>query len=174
MREVKVIQNAGAVLVMKRELCSFPTSCLTNANRAISIAKAMRVMVAARKDVRDERRVAVVWVEKERRRAMHEMLAAGRDERVLELDQARACISFRRRTDWMNGQAASPTGPNSDRVVRTAVPNNNAVSVSARAAIAVSRGRLDGAISPHSKLVVRHPSGTSKTRQGPDYLLSTD
>jgi len=55
--EAKVIQNAGAVLVVKSELLKFPTSRLTNANKAISMANAMRVMPAARKEARDARSV---------------------------------------------------------------------------------------------------------------------
>ena len=106
---------------------------------------------------------------------MHEMLAAGSDEHALDLiHQARACISFRGRTDWMNGQTASPTGTDSDGAVRTVVPNNNAISVPVGATIAVSRGRLDGAISPQPKLVVRHRSETTKTRQRPNCSLQTD
>ena len=74
--EVKVNQNAGAVLVVKFELFTLPTSCLTNAKRAISTANAIRVRVAARNEVRDARRVTVMWVEKERRRAMKDTAAA--------------------------------------------------------------------------------------------------
>jgi len=76
MNEANVIQNAGAVLVEKLELFRVPTSCLTNANRAISVANAMRVRVAARNEVRDERRVTVIWVEKERSRATNDTIAA--------------------------------------------------------------------------------------------------
>lgn len=82
MREANVIQNAGAVLVVKSELFRFPTSCLTNANRAISIANAMKVRRAARNETRDARRVTVIWVEKERRRAMNDTAAANGEERV--------------------------------------------------------------------------------------------
>jgi hypothetical protein len=76
MNETKVIQKAGAVLVIKFELRNFPTSCLTNAKRAMSIANAMRVRRAARKEAREARRVTVMWEEKERRRAMNETTAA--------------------------------------------------------------------------------------------------
>lgn len=74
--EAKVIQKAGAVLVVKVELLKVPTRCLTNAKRAMSTANAIRVMVAARKDAREARRVAVMWVENERRRAMNDTAAA--------------------------------------------------------------------------------------------------
>ena len=74
--EVKVNQNAGAVLVVKFELFKLPTSCLTKAKRAISTANAIRVRVAARNETRDARRVTVMWVEKERRRAMKDTAAA--------------------------------------------------------------------------------------------------
>jgi len=76
MNETNVNQNAGAVLVVKSELFRVPTSCLTNANRAISIANAMRVRTAARNEVRDARRVTVMWVEKEKRRAINDTVAA--------------------------------------------------------------------------------------------------
>jgi len=76
MNEANVIQNAGAVLVVKSELFRLPTSCLTNANRAISIANAMKVMRAARNETRDAMRVTVMWVEKERRRAMNDTTVA--------------------------------------------------------------------------------------------------
>jgi len=76
MNETKVIQNAGAVLVVKVALRNFPTSRLTNAKSAISIANAMRVMSAARNDARDARRVTVRCVEKERRRAVNDTTAA--------------------------------------------------------------------------------------------------
>jgi len=76
MSEANVIQNAGAVLVVKFELFRFPTSFLTNAKRAISIANAIKVMRAAMNEVRDERRVTVIWVEKERSRAMYDTTAA--------------------------------------------------------------------------------------------------
>jgi len=76
MNEANVIQNAGAVLVVKSELLRVPTSCLTNANRAISMANAMRVRRAAKNEVREARRVTVMWVENERRRAMNETAAA--------------------------------------------------------------------------------------------------
>lgn len=64
-------------MVLKLELGSFPTSCLTNANKAMSIANAMRVMRAARNEARDARRVTVTWVENERSRAMNDTTAAG-------------------------------------------------------------------------------------------------
>lgn len=76
MNETKVIQKAGAVLVINLELGNFPTSCLTNAKRAMSIANAIRVMRAARKAAREARRVTVMWVENESRRAMNETTAA--------------------------------------------------------------------------------------------------
>lgn len=76
MKEAKVIQNAGAVLVTKLELPNFPTSCLTNANKAISMANAISVMRAARNDVRDASRVTVIWVENERSRARNDTPAA--------------------------------------------------------------------------------------------------
>jgi hypothetical protein len=78
MNAAKVIQKAGAVLVMNLEPLNFPTSCFTNAKRAISMANAMRVMRAARKDTSDAMRVTVMWVEKERRRAINETTAAVR------------------------------------------------------------------------------------------------
>lgn len=84
MNEANVIQNAGAVLVVKLELFRVPTSCLTNANRAISTANAMRVVVAARNEIRDARRVTVMWVEKERRRATNDTIAARGGGNVLE------------------------------------------------------------------------------------------
>lgn len=80
--EAKVNQNAGAVLVLKFELFRVPSSCLTNANRAISIANAMRVSNAARNETRDASRVTVMWVENERRRAMNDTAAAKGEERV--------------------------------------------------------------------------------------------
>jgi len=76
MNEAKVIQKAGAVLVIKFELLNFATSCLTNAKRAMSMANAMSVMRAARNDTREARRVTVTWVEKERSRATNETTAA--------------------------------------------------------------------------------------------------
>lgn len=76
MNEAKVIQKAGAVLVVKFELAKFPTSCLTNAKSAMSMANAMRVRVAARNETRDAKRVTLMWVEKERRRAMNDTMAA--------------------------------------------------------------------------------------------------
>jgi len=76
MSEANVSQNAGAVLVVKFELFRFPTSCLTNANRAISMANAMKVRKAARNEVRDASRVTVMWLEKERRRARNDTAAA--------------------------------------------------------------------------------------------------
>ena len=82
MSEANVIQNAGAVLVLKFELFRPPTSCFTNANRAISIANAMKVRRAARNATRDEMRVTVMWVEKERRRARNDTAAAEGAERV--------------------------------------------------------------------------------------------
>ena len=82
MRETNVIQNAGAVLVVKSELFRVPTSCLTNANSAISIANAMKVRRAARNETRDARRVTVMWVEKERRRAMNDTTVANGGECV--------------------------------------------------------------------------------------------
>lgn len=48
---------------------SLPTSCFTNTYRAMSIANATSVMVAARKAVREARSVNVTCVEKERRSA---------------------------------------------------------------------------------------------------------
>ena len=74
--EVNVIQKAGAVLVTKVELFKVPTLCLTNAKRAISTANAIRVRRAARNDTREARRVTVMWVEKDRRRAMNDTTAA--------------------------------------------------------------------------------------------------
>jgi len=60
MNETKVNQNAGPVLVTKRELSTVPTWCLTNAKRAMSTANAMRVMVAARNEARDAMSVKVI------------------------------------------------------------------------------------------------------------------
>ena len=77
-----VIQNPGAVLVTKVELPKVPTFCLTKAKSAMSIANAMRVRTAARKDTREARRVTVIWVEKERRRATNDAMAANRQKRV--------------------------------------------------------------------------------------------
>ena len=76
MNEANVNQNAGAVLVVKLEPSRVPTSCLTNANRAISTANAMSVRRAARNEVRDAMRVIVIWLEKERSRAMNDTAAA--------------------------------------------------------------------------------------------------
>lgn len=55
---------------------SFFISCLTSANRAMSIAKAMNVKVAARKDTSEAIKVTVTWVERPRRRATNETAAA--------------------------------------------------------------------------------------------------
>lgn len=74
--EANVNQNAGAVLVVKVELSKLPTCCLTRAKSAMSIANAIRVRAAARKDVREARRVTVMWVERERRRATNDTAAA--------------------------------------------------------------------------------------------------
>lgn len=51
-------------------------SCLTRASNAISTAKAMRVMRAAKNEMRDARRVTVKWVDRERRNATKETPAA--------------------------------------------------------------------------------------------------
>jgi len=74
--ETNVIQKAGAVLVEKLELFKSPTRFLTYAKRAISITNAMKVRVAARNDTREARRVTVMCVEKERRRAKNDTMAA--------------------------------------------------------------------------------------------------
>ena len=57
-------------------------------------------------------------------------------------------MNFRLRTDWMNSQASSPTGLDSDGVVGAFVQKNDAVSVSTVAAVTVSGGRFDGTIGP--------------------------
>lgn len=76
MNEIKVNQNAGAVLVLNLELDNFPTLFLTSANKAISIAKAIRVKRAARNDAREASSVTVMWVENERSKAMNDTAAA--------------------------------------------------------------------------------------------------
>ena len=86
MNATNVIQNPGAVLVEKR-LSKVPTLCLTDAKRAMSIANAMRVRTAARKDTREARRVTVMWVESERRRATNDTMAAKVREHVRGLHQ---------------------------------------------------------------------------------------
>jgi hypothetical protein len=78
MNDTKVSQKPGAVLVVApipRPL----TACLTSANNAISMAKAIKVMRAAVKDRRDAIRVTVMCVEKDRRNAMNVTAAARRE-----------------------------------------------------------------------------------------------
>lgn len=60
----------GPVLVLVVTPSSFFISCLTNAKRAISIAKAIKVIRAAKNAVSEERRVIVTCVESESKNAM--------------------------------------------------------------------------------------------------------
>jgi len=58
-----VIQKPGAVFVRWRP-GSLSVSCLRKTNNAISMAKAISVSRAARNDVKEDRSVTVIWVEK--------------------------------------------------------------------------------------------------------------
>jgi hypothetical protein len=58
------------VLVFELTPVSFFISCFTNAKSAMSIAKAMRVMSAARKDTIDASNVTVMCEDKDKSRAM--------------------------------------------------------------------------------------------------------
>jgi hypothetical protein len=58
------------VLVLERTPVSFFISCFTNAKSAMSIAKAMRVMSAARKDTIEASNVTVMCEDKDKSRAM--------------------------------------------------------------------------------------------------------
>jgi len=64
MKETNVIQKPGAVIVLA-PTCSLFISCLTKARRAISMANAIRVNSAARKDISDAMSVTVMWVDRE-------------------------------------------------------------------------------------------------------------
>jgi len=68
-----VSQNPGPGFVLGRAdpLARSPIWSLTKAKRAMSMANAIRVRKAARKEVREEKRVTVVWVENERRKAIN-------------------------------------------------------------------------------------------------------
>jgi len=59
MRETNVSQNPGPVMVFAETPERRSISCFTRANRAISMAKAMRVSKAARKDSSDAISVTV-------------------------------------------------------------------------------------------------------------------
>jgi len=58
------------VLVDERMPVSFFISCFTNAKSAMSIAKAMRVISAAKNDTIDASNVTVMCEDKDKRRAM--------------------------------------------------------------------------------------------------------
>jgi len=75
MRETKVNQKPGPVIVRARS-SKLSISCLTNASNAMSIANAIRVIVAARKDMSEARSVTVRCVERERSRATKATAAA--------------------------------------------------------------------------------------------------
>lgn len=70
MKDTNVSQKPGAVLVFELTPVSFFISCFTNAKSAMSIAKAMRVMSAARKDTIDAINVTVMCEDKDKSRAM--------------------------------------------------------------------------------------------------------
>jgi len=67
--EAKFNQNPGAVVVFDWTLGSFSTWCLTKTNKAMSMANAINVMSAARKEVKEDNNVKVTCVEKDRRKA---------------------------------------------------------------------------------------------------------
>ena len=69
-KDTNVNQNAGAVSVFKPVPISF-TACLTSASSVMSMAKAISVINAARKDTKDAARVTVMCVEKDMRKAMN-------------------------------------------------------------------------------------------------------
>ena len=58
------------MLVFELTPVSFFISCFTNAKSAMSMAKAMRVMSAARKDTIDASNVTVMCEDKDKSRAM--------------------------------------------------------------------------------------------------------
>lgn len=70
MKDTNVSQKPGAVLVFELTPVSFFISCFTNAKSAMSMAKAMRVMSAARKDTIDASNVTVMCEDKDKSRAM--------------------------------------------------------------------------------------------------------
>jgi hypothetical protein len=74
----------GAVLVCSFTSASLPIWCLTNTKSAMSIAKAISVRSAARKDARDARSVMVTWDESESRSAMKVIPAADGSKLVIE------------------------------------------------------------------------------------------
>jgi len=76
MKDTNVSQKPGAVLVFESMLVSFFISCFTNAKSAMSIANAMRVIRAAKNDIIDASNVSVMWVDKDRIRAMKATPAA--------------------------------------------------------------------------------------------------
>jgi len=75
MSVTKVIQKAGAVRVVT-PAPSFSISCLTSAKSAISMAKAIRVNVAAKNASRDATRVMTRWVESEKTNATNMTMVA--------------------------------------------------------------------------------------------------
>jgi len=60
----KVIQKPGAVIVLA-PISNLFISCFTRAKSAMSIANAISVNKAAKKDISDAMRVTVMWVDKE-------------------------------------------------------------------------------------------------------------
>lgn len=65
----RVIQKPGPASVLALTPPRLSISCFVSANRAMSIANAIRVMSAARNETSDEINVTVRWVEKDRRSA---------------------------------------------------------------------------------------------------------
>ncbi len=90
----------------------------------MSIAKAIKVKVAARKDTREDIKVTVTWVERERRSAINVTAVA-----VYENEGNGTRLMGKIRTDGMDGKASGPRRPDDNTRVGLWAPDASSIGM---------------------------------------------